>query len=226
MRISASFKIQHLIWNTPSCVRRERERQSEREGVSRFRLPETPFPITRINERRLNSLLYAPFCFSALLHVLYRHRRRHRHRLRRPITIILVNVNISASSASAVAIRNWEPASACACAWANKQKTYMTYAPTPNCNYGGLPGSGPGPGSVGSGPGSVGPIGPQLHHPSSSSGATSVLMAPPSQGNIYTSMGHPAVSGAMTIGKHCARLLNYLLKPLPFGVALALAPAL
>lgn len=50
-----------------------------------------------------------------------------------------------------------------------------------------------------------------------------MLMAPPSQGNIYTSMGHPAVSGAMTIGKHCARLLNYLLKPLPFGVALALA---
>lgn len=50
--------------------------------MRRFRLPETPFPITRINERRLNSLLYAPFCFSALLHVLYRHRHRHRQRHR------------------------------------------------------------------------------------------------------------------------------------------------
>lgn len=126
-------------------------------------------------------------------------------------TVTIPNVNISASSASAVGIRNpFLPAClglpAC-CSWANKQKTYMTYAPTPNCNYGGLPGSGPGLG--------VGP-GPQLqHHPSST--ATSVLMAPPSQGNIYTSMGHPAVSGAMTIGKHCARLLNYLLKPLPIA---------
>ncbi|KAH8388567.1 hypothetical protein KR093_010029, partial [Drosophila rubida] len=62
--------------------------------------------------------------------------------------------------------------------------SYMTYAPTPNCNYAGLQGA-------------------QLHHPSSSSStATSVLMQPPAQGNIYTSMGHPAVSGAMTIGPH------------------------
>ncbi|KRF83509.1 uncharacterized protein [Drosophila virilis] len=63
----------------------------------------------------------------------------------------------------------------------SRNETYMTYAPTPNCSYGGLPG-------------------PQAHHPSST--ATSVLMAPPSQANIYTSMGHPAVSGAMTIGPH------------------------
>lgn len=165
--------------------------------MRRFRLPETPFPITRINERRLNSLLYAPFCFSALLHVLYRHRHRHRQRHRH---------HPECQHLGIICICRWnpQPVSAClpaCCAWANKQKTYMTYAPTPNCNYGGLPGSGPGLG-VGTGP--------QLkHHPSST--ATSVLMAPPSQGNIYTSMGHPAVSGAMTIGKHCARLLNYLL---------------
>ncbi|XP_064550233.1 uncharacterized protein LOC135436535 isoform X2 [Drosophila montana] len=63
----------------------------------------------------------------------------------------------------------------------SRNETYMTYAPTPNCSYGGLPGA-------------------QAHHPSST--ATSVLMAPPSQPNIYTSMGHPAVSGAMTIGPH------------------------
>ncbi|XP_030573934.1 uncharacterized protein LOC115772107 isoform X3 [Drosophila novamexicana] len=63
----------------------------------------------------------------------------------------------------------------------SRNETYMTYAPTPNCSYAGLPGA-------------------QAHHPSST--ATSVLMAPPSQANIYTSMGHPAVSGAMTIGPH------------------------
>ncbi|KAH8310396.1 hypothetical protein KR044_001119 [Drosophila immigrans] len=64
-----------------------------------------------------------------------------------------------------------------------KKTSYMTYAPTPNCNYATLQGA-------------------QLHHPSSST-ATSVLMqAPTQQGNIYTSMGHPAVSGAMTIGPH------------------------
>ncbi|XP_023035942.1 uncharacterized protein LOC6650955 isoform X1 [Drosophila willistoni] len=64
----------------------------------------------------------------------------------------------------------------------SRNETYMTYAPTPNCSYGGIPSS-------------------QPHtHPSSS--ATTVLMAPPSQANIYTSMGHPTMSGPLTMGPH------------------------
>ncbi|XP_032596045.1 uncharacterized protein LOC6567209 isoform X2 [Drosophila grimshawi] len=63
----------------------------------------------------------------------------------------------------------------------SRNETYMTYAPTPNCNYAGLSGA-------------------QPHHPSST--APSVMMAPHSQPTIYTSMGHPVVSGAMTIGPH------------------------
>ncbi|XP_022214357.2 uncharacterized protein LOC111068892 isoform X2 [Drosophila obscura] len=64
----------------------------------------------------------------------------------------------------------------------SRNETYMTYAPTPKCSYGGLPGA------------------PYQAHPTS--GATTVLMAPHSQANSYTTMGHPTTSGPLTMGPH------------------------
>ncbi|SPP88343.1 uncharacterized protein LOC117590144 isoform X1 [Drosophila guanche] len=61
----------------------------------------------------------------------------------------------------------------------SRNETYMTYAPTPKCSYGGLPGA--------------------LSHPTS--GATTVLMAPHSQAS-YTTMGHPTTNGPLTMGAH------------------------
>ncbi|BFF88917.1 uncharacterized protein DMAD_07795 [Drosophila madeirensis] len=62
----------------------------------------------------------------------------------------------------------------------SRNETYMTYAPTPKCSYGGLPGA--------------------LSHPTS--GATTVLMAPHSQASSYTTMGHPTTNGPLTMGAH------------------------
>ncbi|XP_034661608.1 uncharacterized protein LOC117897080 isoform X2 [Drosophila subobscura] len=62
----------------------------------------------------------------------------------------------------------------------SQNETYMTYAPTPKCSYGGLPGA--------------------LSHPTS--GATTVLMAPHSQASSYTTMGHPTTNGPLTMGAH------------------------